>query len=326
MKSVSFVVLNWNGEKFIPRCLEAILEALAHYQGQGEVLAVDNGSRDGSVALIQRDFPRVRLISLKKNLGFSEGNNIGVQESRGDIVVLVNNDAYIHPNFLVKTVSHFEDDRVFSVTPKVCGLDGKTFVIGRTGLGFKYGLVRLKFFDDIYSSPVPCLWSNGGSGLFDRGNYLELGGLLDLLYWEDTELGYRAWKRKGWKTVYEPESLVYHDHGTSYGKLLSKSQLKKIRDRNRFLFQWYITSDPWMIFRHVFFLPFLLPYYLAKGKGSYPGFCQPLWKWRQFKKEARKRVSRGNEIMTDRQILRAAAGETECVNIGSVNLTDMSGR
>jgi hypothetical protein len=70
-----------------------------------------------------------------------------------------------------------------------------------------------------------------------------------------------------------------------------------------------------MIFRHIFFLPFLLSYYLAKGKGSYPiGFCQALWKWQQFKKEARKKVSHGNEIMTDRQILTAAMDEPEPVN------------
>lgn len=318
MKSVSFLVLNWNGEKVISRCLKDIFKALENYNNLGEVLVVDNGSTDKSVFLIERDYPQAKLVKLEKNIGFSEGNNIGVRESRGDIVVLVNNDAYLHPDFLVKTVSHFDDDRVFSVTPKVCGLDGKTFAMGRTGLGLKYGLVRLKFFGDIYSSPVHCVWSNGGSGLFDRGKYMELGGLLDLLYWEDTELGYRAWKRKGWKTVYEPRALVYHDHGTSYGKLLNKKQLKNIRDRNRFLFQWHVTSDPRLIFQHVFFLPFLLSYYLAKGRGSYPiGFCQALWRWRQFKKEARKRVPCGNEIMMDRQILSAAMGEPEPVNVGT---------
>ena len=187
MKSVSFIVLNWNGEDVISRCLDATSRALDNYEGPGEVIVVDNGSSDGSESLIERDYPRVRLVKLGENLGFSEWNNVGVRESRGDIVILVNNDAYVHPDFLIPILPHFYDDQIFSVTPKVYGLDGSTLTIGKTGAYFYRGIFRLKFTEDILSSPVPCLWATGGSGAFDRRKYLDLGGLLELLYWEDLE-------------------------------------------------------------------------------------------------------------------------------------------
>ncbi len=304
MKNVSFLVLNWNGEGVISRCLGDISRALDNYQGPGDILVVDNGSNDRSVSLIERDYPRVRLIKLRENLGFSEGNNVGVRESQGDIVILVNNDAYVHPDFLIHIVPHFDDDQVFSVTPRVYGLDESTLTIGRTGAYFYRGIIRLKFSRDIYSSPVSCLWATGGSGAFDRRKYLELGGLLELLYWEDLELGYRAWKQKGWRTIYEPRSLVYHDHGTSFMKVFHWKRLKNIRDRNRFLFQWHAISDPLLIMKHVCYLPYALTYFLLKGKVSYPiGFMQALWGWGRFKRQAGKRASRNEEKMRDREVL-----------------------
>jgi len=309
-KSVSFVVLNWNGEDVIPRCLDAISQALDTYRGPGEVIVVDNGSNDNSVSLIERDYPRVRLIRLKENIGFSEGNNIGVRESRGDIVALVNNDAYVHPDFLIPIVPHFGDDQVFSVTPRVYGLDGSTLTIGKTGAYFYRGIFRLKFTEDIISSSVPCLWATGGSGAFDRRKYLELGGLLELLYWEDLELGYRAWKQKGWRTIYEPRSLVYHDHGTSFLKVFHWKRLKNMRDRNRFLFQWYAISDPLLIMRHIFFLPYILGYSGFKGKWSYIiGFLQALRSYRGFKRRAKNIILAGDNCLSDREILRITSSQ-----------------
>lgn len=310
MKSVSFLVLNWNGEKVIFRCLEAVSRALKNYEGPGEILVVDNGSRDRSVVLIEKEYPEARLIKLDKNYGFSEGNNIGVRKSRGEVVVLVNNDAYVHPNFINPLISHFNDDRVFSVTPKVYRLEGEAFFVGKTEIHFYLGTVKTKFPDDRYPSPVPCLFASGGSGAFDRKKYLELGGFLDLLYWEDLELGYRAWKRKGWQTIYEPRSLVYHDPATSFNKVFSQGQIRRIRDRNRFLFQWYSISDPLLILKHFGCLPLLLLYFSLKRKMSYPiGFFQALHAWNRFKREADRRMPKGKMKLRDREILKLIVDE-----------------
>jgi len=304
MKMVSFVVLNWNGERIIFKCLNSILIALKNYEGKGEVIVVDNGSSDGSVSLIEKEFSEAKLIKLEKNIGFSEGNNIGVKESQGDIVILVNNDVYVHPDFLKHIVFHFNEPQVFSIGPKVYGLDGKTLMIGRSSAYFHYGLIKAKFSKDIYSSPVPCLFASGGSGAFDRKKYLELGGLLDLLYCEDLELGYRAWKWRGWRTIYEPRSWVYHDLGTSFTQVFTRKELKIIRERNRFLFQWYGISDPIMVFKHFFYLPFLLIYSLLKGKWNYPmGLIQAIRAWRTFKRQADKKINKNEKKLKDKEIL-----------------------
>jgi GT2 family glycosyltransferase len=307
MKSVSLLILNWNGEKVIAKCLRSALDALDHYQGRGEVLVVDNGSKDKSVTIIKGDYPQARLICLKENLGFSVGNNLGVKESHGDIVVLLNNDAYVHPDFLTHLTSHFDNDQVFSVNPKVYGPDG--LIICRTSAYFHRGIIKSRTSRDVYSVPVPCLFASAGVGAFDKGKYLELGGLLDLLYWEDFELGYRAWKRKGWQTIYEPRSLVYHDFGTSFGKIFTQKELKNLSIRNRFLFQWYAISDPSLIMKHVGSLPFVLIYFLSKGKMSFPiGFIQALLEWGQFKKQVRQRVPKCGVKLRDREVLEIVKG------------------
>jgi hypothetical protein len=302
MRRVTFVVLNWNGEKIISKCLRAALDALNHYEGRGEVLVVDNGSVDKSVPIIKSNHPQARLICLKENIGFSAGNNLGVKESLGDIVILLNNDAYVHPDFLTAIIPHFDEDQVFSVNPKVYGPDG--LMIGRTSAYFHRGMIKRRTSKDIYSVPVPCLFAGGGVGAFDKVKYLALGGLLDLLYWEDFELGYRAWKQRGWRTIYEPRSLVYHDVGTSFRKVFTRKELRTLSHRNRFLFQWYAISDPLLIMKHMGYLPFELTYSLLKGKMSYPiGFIQALLEWGRFKQQVRQKLPNFDRALRDQEIL-----------------------
>jgi GT2 family glycosyltransferase len=311
VKSLSFLILNWNGEGIVSRCLDAATKSLAQFAGEGEIVVVDNGSDDTSPSLIEREFPEAKLFRLEKNLGFSEGNNWGVQKCQGDVVVLLNNDAFVQPGFLSPLLPHFDDPAVFAVSPKVVGTDGKTFSMGKTEARFALGLIRLTFGGDSLASPEPCLFATAGSGAFDRRKYLDLGGFLNLQYWQDTELCYRAWKKRGWSTLYEPGSLVHHDLATSFRKVVSRKQLKVIRDRDRFLFQWYSFSEPSLVLEHLGWLPFALLYLTLKGRMSYTiGFFHALRNWRRFKAEADRKVVPGPGVMTDRQILRATGRMT----------------
>jgi GT2 family glycosyltransferase len=306
VKSLSFLVLNWNGEEIISHCLDAATKALNPFAGDAEIVVVDNGSTDNSPSLIEREFPEVKLFRLERNLGFSEGNNWGARKCQGDVIILLNNDAIVQPGFLPPLLPHFEDPAVFAVSPKVYGRDGKTFTMGKTEARFALGVIRLTFGEDSLASPEPCLFATAGSGAFDRRKYLDLGGFLNLQYWQDTELCYRAWKKKGWSTRYEPRSLVHHDLATSIRRVVSRKQLKVIRDRDRFLFQWYSISEPSLVLEHLGWLPFALLYFSLKGRMSYAmGFLQALRNWRQFKADADRKVAPGPEVMTDRQILTA---------------------
>lgn len=128
---VSIVVLNWNGERVIRSSLDSI-ERLDY--PNIEVLVVDNGSSDSSVDIIKNEFPAFQLIRNEKNLGFSAGMNTGISKSMGDLILLYNNDAVIHPMSLQKIV-----DTITS-----------TKKIGMVG-----GLI-------LYSNPSDTVWSRGG--------------------------------------------------------------------------------------------------------------------------------------------------------------------
>jgi GT2 family glycosyltransferase len=82
---ISIIILNWNGEKYIKECLESVLKT--EYPNF-EVIVVDNASTDRSKEIIKR-YPQVKLIENKKNLGFCEGNNIGIRCAIGDIIILL---------------------------------------------------------------------------------------------------------------------------------------------------------------------------------------------------------------------------------------------
>ena len=94
--------------------------------------------------------------------------------------------------------------------------------------------------DSSITEPFPCFYGGGGSCAFDRRKFLELGGFDELLrpfYLEDTDLGFMAWKR-GWKVLYQPRSVVYHEHRGTIGKKFSQRYIQAILKKNFALFTW----------------------------------------------------------------------------------------
>jgi len=109
----------------------------------------------------------------------------------------------------------------------------------------------------------PSLWASGGQAAFDKQKWHELGGMNLLykpFYWEDTDLGYSAWKR-GWKVVWAPNCHVVHDHQKSViANNFTKEFVTKTAQRNQFLFIWKNISDSKYLLEHLI----RLPYYLFK--------------------------------------------------------------
>src|SRR5581483_11189850 len=105
--------------------------------------------------------------------------------------------------------------------------------------------------DDLY----PCFYGGGGSCAFDRRKFLELGGFDSLLapfYLEDTDLGYMAWKR-GWQVLYQPKSIVYHEHRGTIGKHFNSAQIQAVLKKNFLLFAWKNMHESGKITGHFFF-------------------------------------------------------------------------
>ena len=102
--TLSIVIPNWNGARFLPVCLEALRQQT---HPALEVLIVDNASSDGSQDLIQREYPWVKLIELPTNTGFTGACNTGMRAATGEIVALLNNDTEVDPEWAAAVVDAF---------------------------------------------------------------------------------------------------------------------------------------------------------------------------------------------------------------------------
>lgn len=106
-KLISVIIVSWNGKKHLSYCLPFLKKI--DYPTL-EVIAVDNSSTDGSVEYVEKNFPRVKIIQNKKNLGFAKANNIGFKKAKGEYIPLLNNDTKVTPDFLTKLVDVMKKD------------------------------------------------------------------------------------------------------------------------------------------------------------------------------------------------------------------------
>ncbi len=255
--AASIVIPNWNGRDLLAKYIPSILEALAG-NPDNEIIVVDNGSEDGSAEFLREQFPSVRVLALDRNLGFGGGSNAGFRAASNDIVVLLNSDMRVESDFLAPLVEAFTDETVFSVSCQIFFSDPNKLreETGLTQFWWENGSVRVRHRDDpAIRVPYPCAYGGGGSSAFHRQKFLELAGFDELLapfYMEDTDVGYRAWKR-GWKVLYEPRSVVYHEHRGTIGKKFSAAYIDRVLKKNFALFCWKNIHEWPRLISHSFF-------------------------------------------------------------------------
>ena len=97
MPEISVIIANWNGAHLLPGCLDALRRQTWR---DFEVVVVDNGSSDDSLALLAGDYPEVRVIALAENLGLAGGTNVGIRATNAPIVATLNNDTEVDPRWL----------------------------------------------------------------------------------------------------------------------------------------------------------------------------------------------------------------------------------
>jgi len=276
--SVSIVIPSWNGKVLLQRFLPSVIEACKFYDGESEIIIVDDGSDDGTEIFIHENYPHVRFIKLSSNQGFPRACNAGIKEANGDIIILLNNDMLVEKDFLIFLLEHFENEKVFGVRPGLKWLDDKTnfdFSSFFIGLKWKWGLVELPMLKvQDRKRPFYTACVSGGAGAFERRKWLEIGGFdesFSPFYWEDVDISYRAWKR-GWILLYEPRSRVYHLPNSTIRRFFGPNYIKEISERNRYFLVWKNIQDPMFILYHLLFIPLrilisLLPTQFYKLKG-----------------------------------------------------------
>ena len=241
-QAASVVIPNWNGRGLLEKYLPSVVEALKHHP-DNEIVVVDNGSSDGSASFVRQHFPQAKLVALDTNLGFGGGSNAGFRAAKNDVVVLLNSDMRVAPDFLAPLLAPFADPKVFAVSCQIFFSDPAKLreETGLTQAWWENGGLRVRHrLDDAVTEPYPCFYGGGGSCAFDRRKFLELGGFDHLFapfYLEDTDLGFVAWKR-GWKVLYQPASVVFHEHRGTIAKRFSQTTIDLVLKKNFILFCW----------------------------------------------------------------------------------------
>ena len=232
MIDVSIIIVTWNSERYVSRCLESIWK---NTRGCSfEVIAVDSGSADGTVEAVRRGFPDVRVIPAGANIGFPKATNRGIRESCGKFLFLLNPDTELRPGAVERLAGFLRDHpEAGCVSPKIIETDGSVALFhvrefpNLTNAFFRhFGLRKIfprsrvfgreTFGDWDYgdSRSVPCL--HGAALMIPRATMEAVGELDEQLplYLEDLDLCARIGKT-GKLLYYEPSAVVVHHGGKS---------------------------------------------------------------------------------------------------------------
>ena len=232
MSKVSVIIPNYNGKKYLRDCLDAMeCQSFRDF----EVLLIDNGSDDGSGDLIRKEYPWVRLISLRENTGFCGAVNQGIRNSASPFVILLNNDTVADKNFIKELLKAIEDKpQAFSCQAKLLKMkeqdkmdDGGNYYCA-LGWAFAQGKGRP---ERDYSREKKIFAACGGAAIYRR-EILDRTGLFDeehFAYLEDIDIGYRG-RLLGYENWYCPDAKVFHVGSGTTG---SRYNLFKVRYSSR---------------------------------------------------------------------------------------------
>lgn len=226
VKPVAVIILNWNGEKFLRQFLPSVV---AHTPADiADVIVADNGSTDGSVELLRKEFHTVKVLPFSENYGFADGYNRAVAATRYRYTVLLNSDVEVKSDWLTPLYEFMSSHpEAGAVQPKILSLRSPdTFeyagaaggFIDRNGFPYCRGRIfsTLETDNGQYDDPMPVFWATGACLMVDSALYEKVGGLDSRFFahMEEIDLCWRIHlaDREVWAV---PEAKVYHLGGGS---------------------------------------------------------------------------------------------------------------
>ncbi len=236
---VSIITINYNESGVTLEMLESLKNL--RYKNV-EVIVVDNASPNDNPDVIKENFPEVHLIKSDKNLGFAGGNNLGVQEARGDYLLFINNDTIVPENCIAPLVETFEKDpSIGMVSPKIKFHWDDTLIQYAGYTPMNHWTIRNNSIgyhqkdNGDYDQPMETASIHGAAMMVPRRIIDEVGLMTEIyfLYYEEHDWAEMV-KRAGYKVYYQPRSYILHKESLSTGKF---SPLKTYYiSRNRILF------------------------------------------------------------------------------------------
>jgi GT2 family glycosyltransferase len=274
---VCVIVVNWNRPADTLECLTSLAQQT---YPSCEVIVVDNGSTDGSAAAIQAAFPDVTVLVNATNLGFGEGNNVGLKYAlaRGaDHVLLLNNDTIVDPALIDQLVQVAEsDDHIAAVGAKIFFYsDPRRLWSAGSIVNYTETVTRLRGYRQIDQGQfeqieeVDCV---SGCAMLLRRQALEQIGLLDPLfspaYFEDTDWCMRA-RRVGQRIVYAPAAMLWHRVSMSGGGEYNVRERYLIGFNSIQFMRRYANAGAWLKFflYAIVSLPLLYLVRVFQGRG-----------------------------------------------------------
>ncbi|MGQ9578677.1 MAG: glycosyltransferase family 2 protein [Candidatus Aminicenantales bacterium] len=221
---LSIIIVNFNGQKLLPKLLASLEVEVSRVDFLTEVLLVDNASEDDSVAFTEKNFPTVKIICLRRNLGFARAANAGAKESRGTFLLFLNNDVEIMPGCLSGLLRFLQQNPAYAlVAPAVLNPDHSF----QLSFGRDLSLVSEFFLKYLASSWYSFWfrvrkeklerdvdWASGVAVMVRRECFFRVDGFDErfFLYVEDADLGLRL-RKQGYKLRYFPQARVIHFRG-----------------------------------------------------------------------------------------------------------------
>ena len=264
---VSIIILNYNAGNLLLNCVDSVFKST---YPNFEVLVVDNISTDNSHAVCKKKFEKIHLIENKENLGYCEGNNVGIRNANGEFVVILNPDTIVEPNWLNHLMSAYNEFGEGLYQPKFFSLNEK-HVLQSTGnmlhiFGFGFAKDKGKIDDEKMESVEKINYASG-TCLFTSKIVLDKIGLLDpflFLYHDDLDLGWRA-AHIGINSFYVPKSIIYH--AESYSIKWSSKKFYWLERNRKYCLLTHYSKETYAKMRLSLFLVDLCVwlFYLSKG-------------------------------------------------------------
>jgi GT2 family glycosyltransferase len=219
MTKIAIVILNYNGAQLLQQFLPSVVQ----YSPEAEIFIADNGSTDGSIALLRTHFPEVGVLELGRNLGFCAGYNVALRQVKAAYYVLLNSDVEVTPFWLRPLQSILDHNRtVAAIQPKILSFRKKKyFEYAGAGGGFLdslgYPFCRGRVFDHVeedrgqYDDERPVFWATGACLMIRSEKFHQHGGFDEdfFAHMEEIDL---CWKlnRSQELVYYSGKSTVYH--------------------------------------------------------------------------------------------------------------------
>jgi GT2 family glycosyltransferase/glycosyltransferase involved in cell wall biosynthesis len=219
---VSVVLVNFRGVNDTLSSIESIKNS-NYPKDLIEIVVVDNASNDDSVEKLKELKNQIKLVISETNLGFAGGVNLGVKNSSGEIIGLLNNDAECDPNWITSAVNTLlGDEKNACVASKVLSIDGKEidFVDGSlTWYGMGYKREAKKNVNEVIDFKKEVLFATGSAMFVKKDIFEQVGGFDErfFMFYEDVDFGWRL-NLLGYKVIFDPNSIAFHKHHASIEK------------------------------------------------------------------------------------------------------------